>query len=437
MNCIPGLPTHAGRRIVARCLPAILCLVAVAACGIPASESADQPDTREYSLRYELRPDPETGGVEVGMRVRQGRSLLREISFPSASLRDVEGDGQVVVANGRINWQVPAGGGTLRWRALLGNARASGGYDAWLGPDWGLFRAEDVIPRARSRALKGSRSRTTLAFDLPATWSAVTEYTSLDNPIIIDRSGRRFDQPTGWIAVGKLGVRRETIAGVRVAIAGPEGQDIRRMDMLALLNWALPELVEILPDALTRLTVFSAGEPMWRGGLSAPASLFVHADRPLISENATSTLLHEVVHTALALRTRPGYDWIAEGLAEYYGLVLLRRGHAISEKRFRIALEDQVNWANSATSLCDHASTGPETALAVTLFAALDRDIRKNSEGAANLDDLLKAIVDKRRALDATDLATAYESLTGVRSARLRIDALPGCHAIEDASSDS
>ena len=78
------------------------------------------------------------------------RSLLREISFPSASLRDVEGDGQVVVANGRINWQVPAGGGTLRWRALLGNARASGGYDAWLGP--GQKRA-DARPEKRLTAL--------------------------------------------------------------------------------------------------------------------------------------------------------------------------------------------------------------------------------------------------------------------------------------------
>lgn len=276
-----------------------------------------------------------------------------------------------------------------------------------------------------------------MAFGLPTGWSVVTEYSSLNDPIIVKRPGRRMDQPTGWIAVGNLGVRRETIAGIRVAIVGPEGQDIRRMDMLALLNWALPELVEILPDALPRLTVFSAGEPMWRGGLSAPASLFVHADRPLISENATSTLLHEVMHTALALRTQPGYDWIAEGFAEYYGLALMHRSHTISDNRFRIALEDQADWARRASSLCGNASTGPRTALAVTLLAALDRDIRSASDGRANLDDLLQALVGTERALDATDLGIAFEELTGSESGRLHISALPGCHRIEDAGSAS
>jgi len=73
--------------------------------------------------------------------------------------------------------------------------------------------------------------------------------------------------------MGKLGVRRERVAGVRVAIAGPEDQQIRRLDMLALLNWTLPELARIVPELPPRLTVVSAGEPMWRGGLSGPQSI--------------------------------------------------------------------------------------------------------------------------------------------------------------------
>ena len=59
---------------------------------------------------------------------------------------------------------------------------------------------------------------------------------------------------------------------------------------------------------------------MWRGGLSAPQSLFVHSDRPLISENATSTLLHEVMHLALGIRAAEQFDWIVEGLASYFAL---------------------------------------------------------------------------------------------------------------------
>jgi hypothetical protein len=49
------------------------------------------------------------------------------------------------------------------------------------------------------------------------------------------------------MVMGRLGVRRDTIAGVRVAIAGPVDNAVRRLDMLALLNWTLPELASLLP----------------------------------------------------------------------------------------------------------------------------------------------------------------------------------------------
>src|SRR5690606_21947056 len=131
--------------------------------------------------------------------------------------------------------------------------------------------------------------------------------------------------PTGWIVLGHLGVRYDTISGIRTKVAGPVNQGVRRMDMLALLRWTLPELLRILPDFPHRLTIVSAGDPMWRGALSAPQSLYLHAERPLISENGTSTLLHEVVHVGLGVGAGHGADWVVEGLAEYYSLEMLRR----------------------------------------------------------------------------------------------------------------
>ena len=92
----------------------------------------------------------------------------------------------------------------------------------WI-PIEGIFRMEDVIPRARTRTLRGAVSRTTLSFELPAGWSAVSEDRATREPIVIKRPARRFDEPAGWVAVGQLGVRRETIAGIRVAIVGPTG----------------------------------------------------------------------------------------------------------------------------------------------------------------------------------------------------------------------
>ena len=57
--------------------------------------------------------------------------------------------------------------------------------------------------------------------------------------------------------------------------------------LLAFLRWNLPALVDIFPDFPERVLVVSAGDPMWRGGLSGPGSLYIHAERPLISGNGT------------------------------------------------------------------------------------------------------------------------------------------------------
>ena len=423
MNCLSAFSKTPG------CWALLIAVASLAACGVPTSESADRANNHEYSLHYTVSPDPTTSTVRVALRLRQPRDLVREISFAVSDLvSDVGGDGDLRVHNNRVQWQPPTDGGTLEWRVLVRQERGNGVFDALLNSEWGIFRAEDVIPRARTRTLKGAESRTTLTFDLPAGWSAISEYSALEQPIVINRAERRFDEPTGWIAMGKLGVRRETIAGTRVAIAAPQAHDVRRMDMLALLNWTLPELNEVLPDALPRLTIISAGAPMWRGGLSAPASLFLHADRPLISENATSSLLHEVMHTALGLRPHDGNDWIVEGLAEYYSIELLRRGHAISTSRAKKAFAQQAEWGAQSTALCGGESTAATTALAVTIFSKLDRELLEKSDGKVDLDSLLPNLVNSD--IDLNSLIVAVEETIGVTPDALHSDNLPGCSSM-------
>ena len=327
-------------------------------------------------------------------------------------------------------WLPPKSGGRLRWAVHIDQRRDGGGYDAMLNAEWGVFRAEDIIPRAKTRTRKAARSETTLTFELPEHWSVQTEYSSLRDPIPVTRPGRRFSQPTGWIAVGKLGIRRETIAGIRVAVAGPQGQSIRRMDMIALLNWTLPELSRIVANPPERLTIISADDPMWRGGLSGPASLFLHSERPLISENATSTLLHEIMHVALSIDAAAGYDWISEGLAEYYSLELLHRGGAITSRRYETALADQLQWARDAKELCAPRSTGATTALAVTRFRELDEQLQRATGGAASLDTLVAALIDTNGEIDLDRLRGAATAIAGKRPQALDVDNLPGCHNI-------
>jgi hypothetical protein len=410
-------------------------LISCTACGAPTPGSAAPADPLSYRVDYDLRPDPDEGTVAVSLTLAQSRALLRELRFSTdPRISGISGDGDLLVAAGEVTWRPPATGGTLHWRVRVAHRRNGDGYDAWLGPEWGLFRAEDVVPRAATRTLKGASSQTWLRFDLPDDWSVVTEYHDDSGRFRVTKPGRRFDQPSGWMVLGALGTRRETIAGSRVAVAGPVGQSIRRMDILALMQWTLPELARVVPELPDRLTIVSAGDPMWRGALSGPQSLYIHADRPLLSENATSTLLHELMHVSLGFTARRGYDWILEGLAEYYSLELLRRSGTISAHRYDRALADLTDWATRATQLCGDASTGAETALAVTVFAALDREIRERTDDTVGLDDVVQRLWHVTGDVDLELLRSTAEQLEGAKSDMLHIDKLPGCLSIGAAT---
>lgn len=406
-------------------------LVVCTACNAPASEPPPSSASLRYRIEYDVRPDPRSGSILVKLELKQPRALLRELTMRmSPHIAIVKADGQLDASDSKIRWRPPANGGVLSWRVQVAHLRNSGGYDAWLGPDWGVFRAEDIIPRAATRTLRGAKSISSLVFEMPRGWSVVTQYFGRNGKFKVKNPRRRFDQPSGWIVIGQLGVRRENITGIRVAIAGPVNQSVRRLDTLALLRWTLPELSRLLPTLPRRLTIVSAGDPMWRGGLSAPSSLYIHSDRPLISENATSTLLHEIMHLALGLSAEPGYDWLVEGLAEYYSLELLARSGTISAVRYKLAKADLAEWATSAGPLCQSQSTGATTALATTVLSALDKEIRSQSEGAANLDDVVRELTRIDSVIDLKLFAGIAEKLAGSKLDTLDIATLPGCRSI-------
>jgi predicted metalloprotease with PDZ domain len=206
------------------------------------------------------------------------------------------------------------------------------------------------------------------------------------------------------------------------------------MDMLALLNWTLPELNAVMPESLPRLTIFSAGDPMWRGGLSAPASMFIHSGRPLISENATSTLVHEVFHVAMGVAAANGFDWIVEGLAEYYSLDLLQRGGAITARRYQRALEKQTQWASEAEQLCGDRSSGATTALAVVTFRQLDQEIRRKSSSKLSLDNVVAELAHSHSRVSLDSLQEIIGELLQEASVTLNIDNLPGCQQFQAAA---
>lgn len=429
MNPFPS--TGILRRAVRGTALALSLAIALPACGVSTSDAeAQEPATeRLYRLDYRVTPDYAARGAHVELTVKQSDWWLREIDMPlrGGQISDVSGDGDVSTGDDRVVWSIPERGGRLRWFALIDNKRTDDTYDAYIDHDWALFRGMDIIPSARTKVLRHAESRTRLSFELPAGWSSATPYYGRDDVYEINNPERRFDTPTGWMVLGDIGVRNETIGGVLTKVAGPTGHSIRRMDMLALMRWNLPELLRVLPDFPERLTFISAGDPMWRGALSAPNSFYVHADRPLISENATSTMLHETVHVGLGLTAEAGADWIIEGIAEYYSLEMLRRSGTISDQRYRTAHSALQSWGREIEELCTRRSSGSNTARAVTILSEVAGEIRKLSGGKSDIDDVLRALASYDEKITVERFRKLVADIAGKPVEALKSENLPGC----------
>ena len=404
----------------------VAALAAAPGCGSSVAADAQRAD-RVYDLHYVVRPDPAARGAHVTLLLEQRDDYLRELdmSLLGGRISDVRGDGEITVADGRLTWLPPDDGGRLEWFAQLRHLRGSDSYDAYIAGDWALFRGEDIIPSADTRTLKDARSNTQLTFELPDGWSSVTPYFGNDDSYQVDNPERRFDTPAGWMVLGNLGVRNGSVSGVRTKVAGPTDQGLRRLDILAFLRWTLPEVLRVLPDFPDRLTVVSAGDPMWRGALSGPQSLYMHAERPLISENGTSTLLHEIVHVGMGLSAERGADWIVEGFAEYYALEALRRSGTLSKRRFDIAHRDLAEWGSETADLCGRSSSGSRTARAVTLLRELDAEIRDETDGGSNLDAVLARLAELDEPVTVQRFREIAADIAGEPAETLAD--LPGC----------
>ena len=125
--------------------------------------------------------------------------------------------------------------------------------------------------------------------------------------------------------------------------------------------------------------------------------MFLHSDRPLISENRTSTLLHELGHIALGIRGDEESDWIVEGLAEFYSLESLRRSGSISGQRLQAGVASTAQWGKALADAVRHAvRTGATTARAVLALRAADAEIRSATGGKASLDDVARKLASER-----------------------------------------
>lgn len=352
-------------------------------------------ESPRYELRYEARLLPSKGLARASLRT-DGSGLLRELAFrrdPERFFR-FEADGELEVGDSRVTWTVPGQGGELRYTVKVDHLRESAEYDARLTERWGLFRGSDLFPTSRSVTAPGARSRASLWLRVPPSWEVVTPFPRNDDGgFRIDQDDRRLDRPSGWMVMGEdLVVHEGEAAGTRITIAGPDDHDLRVRDLMMLLRITLPHLGDILGELPGSLLVVCADDPMWRGGLSGPRSLYLHADRPMIERDGTSPILHEILHVATRAVSDDGGDWIVEGLAENYSLELLSRSGAVSDAEVRETLEEFERRAVDVEDLETEHSDRDVTARAVLLLRQLDERIRKATDGRRSLDDVARGL---------------------------------------------
>ncbi len=383
----------------------------------------------EYQVEYRVGFEPAKGEARVAIVVTPGSGYLQRLRLRIDGERHhaFEGDGRIELGEDVVTWRPGKRGGTLRYRYRVDRIRSDGAFDARITADWALLRADRLVPPAAALAPGRAEAKATIRFELPKDWSLVeTAHLRRPGTQVFDLAtpGRRFQRPLGWMIAGALGARTEDLDGSKVSVAAPRGSAMRRNDVLAVVNSVWLPMRDAFGRVPPKLLIVGADDSMWRGGLSGPGSLYLHPDRPLISENGTSTLVHEMVHVAAGIRGERGDDWIAEGIAEFYSIELLRRSGLISESRAERAFAWMGNHGRNVKTLRADHSRGPRTARAVTLLHALDDEVRKASGGERGIDDVIRPLVGAGRISTAELRAAAAEAL-GRPSKALQAAVLP------------
>ena len=353
---------------------------------------------KQVDLDYRVKFLPETDQAEVSLTLEKGE-VVQKLAFNLGSkgyYSDFSADGTWTQDGPESGTWLPGKGkSSLTYKVRISHPRANDTFDARMTPDWALLRGDDLVPSARLSKDDKVELVARLQFELPKGWNGIeTGWPKVgENKFRIDNPSRQFDRPTGWILAGKIGSRRAQLGDSDVTVDAPVGEGMRRMDILTLLTFVWPEAQAVFPRDPAKLLIVGANDPMWRGGLSAPNSIFFHADRPLVSENGTSSLVHELVHVFSRIRDTDRSDWISEGLAEYYAIELVRRAGGMSEDRYQAIRKKLMGWSKKVDSLRTDDSTGPVTARAVLLLQELDREIRKNTDNQRSLDDVTRGLM--------------------------------------------
>jgi hypothetical protein len=383
-------------------------------------------ESRDYRVDWTVALRPGVDSARITMTLEDGAPVERvNFAYESDRFSDFEvTSGELDVDDDSVRWEPGAKNATLSYRVKITRPRANSNqeesYDALITDTWALFRGERITPRMRVVARNGAESDAHLRFELPERWNVNTAWPvdpdAKELTYLLDDPDREFDRPRGWFMIGRLSVARGRVgADTLFSIAAPLDSGVDKMGWLTLISLAWPEVEKAFGKVPAKILLVSGDDPLWRGGLSGPNSFFFHGSRRAISENGTSPLLHELSHVITRISGDFNDDWIAEGLAEYYGIELLYRAGGYDDDQRAEILADLAEWGLGADKVRVRQSSGPITARAVGIFDALDKEVRDETNGRENLDAVTRLLMVRRR-VSLADLRDAFESVTGADS---------------------
>ncbi|WP_339453434.1 hypothetical protein [Pseudomonas sp. EA_5y_Pfl2_R50] len=352
---------------------------------------------KKVDLDYHVRLLPQSDQAEVRLTLTKGEAV-RSLDFDlgdGSHYSDFKADGQWLLNPGkqaRGVWRPASDKASLTYRVRLSLGRRNGSFDARMTPAWALMRGDDLVPPARLDQQDGTELVARLQFELPDGWKSVeTAWPRIGkNKFRIDNPSRLFDRPTGWMLAGNLGSRRTRLGETEVTVASPQGQGMRRMDVLTLLTFVWPQLQAVYPRHPGKLLIVGANDPMWRGSLGAHESIYVNTRLPLVSESGSSALVRELAQVFGRINDEQRSDWVSEGFAEYYAIELVRRAGGMSDERYQALQAKLIKDSQKVTTLRGEQISPAQVSKAVVLLQELDNEIRLKTRNKRSLDDVLR-----------------------------------------------
>lgn len=352
---------------------------------------------KKVDLDYQVRLLPQSDQAEVRLTLAKGEAV-RSLDFDlgdGSHYSDFKADGQWQLTPGkpaRGVWRPTADKASLTYRVRISHGRKNGSFDTRMTPTWALMRGDELVPPARLDQQDGIELVARLHFELPDGWRSVeTAWPRIGkNQFRIDNPSRLFDRPTGWMLAGHLGSRRTRLGETEVTVASPQGQGMRRMDVLTLLTFVWPQVQAVFPRHPSKLLIVGANDPMWRGSLAARESIYLNTRLPLVSESGSSALVRELAQVFGRINDEQRSDWISEGFAEYYAIELVRRAGGMSDERYQSLQAKLAKDSQKVTTLRGEQISPAQLSKAVLLLQELDGEIRLKTRNKRSLDDMLR-----------------------------------------------